>query len=108
MPFRRVGTQPRGVAPCGDRRELQSVVKAQSGSKGQTYEGESSLPSLALRADCVISWLACAALCMAIAVRGGAVGGVIFRTDQGSEYTGNLLVTACRSAGVTQSMGRTG
>jgi transposase InsO family protein len=33
---------------------------------------------------------------------------VLFHTDQGGEYTGNLFVEACRSAGVTQSMGRTG
>jgi putative transposase len=52
--------------------------------------------------------LARAALCVAIAIRGGAVAGVLFHTDQGGEYTGNLFVTACRSAGVTQSMGRTG
>jgi transposase InsO family protein len=52
--------------------------------------------------------LARAALCVAIAVRGGAVAGVLFHTDQGSEYTANLFVQACRSAGVTQSMGRTG
>jgi transposase InsO family protein len=52
--------------------------------------------------------LARAALCMAIAVRGGAVAGVIFHTDQGGEYTGELFAQACRDAGVTQSMGRTG
>lgn len=52
--------------------------------------------------------LARAALCMAIAVRGGSVRGVIFHTDQGGEYTGEIFVQACRSAGVTQSMGRTG
>jgi len=52
--------------------------------------------------------LARAALCVAIAVRGGAVAGVLFHTDQGSEYTANLFVQACRCAGVTQSMGRTG
>jgi putative transposase len=52
--------------------------------------------------------LARAALCVAIAVRGGVVAGVLFHTDQGSEYTANLFVEACRSAGVTQSMGRTG
>ena len=52
--------------------------------------------------------LARAALCVAIAIRGGAVAGVLFHTDQGGEYTGNLFVHACRSAGVTQSMGRTG
>ena len=49
-----------------------------------------------------------AALCMAIAVRGGAVAGVIFHTDQGGEYTREIFTAACRSAGVTQSMGRTG
>jgi transposase InsO family protein len=52
--------------------------------------------------------LARAALCVAIAVRGGSVTGVIFHTDQGGEYTGEIFAAACRSAGVTQSMGRTG
>jgi putative transposase len=52
--------------------------------------------------------LARAALCMAIAVRGGSVAGVLFHSDQGSEYTGRVFAEACRSAGVTQSMGRTG
>ena len=52
--------------------------------------------------------LARAALCVAITIRGGAVAGVLFHTDQGGEYTGNLFVNACRSAGVTQSIGRTG
>jgi putative transposase len=52
--------------------------------------------------------LARAALCMAIAVRGGSVDGVIFHTDQGGEYTGELFAQACRRAGITQSMGRTG
>ena len=52
--------------------------------------------------------LARAALCMAIAIRGGAVGGVIFHTDQGGEYTGALFAQACARAGITQSMGRTG
>jgi transposase InsO family protein len=52
--------------------------------------------------------LAKAALCVAIAVRGGDVAGVIFHTDQGGEYTGGLFATACARAGVTQSMGRTG
>ena len=36
----------------------------------------------------------------------GGRGAVSHR--QGSEYTGNLFVEACRSAGITESMGRTG
>ena len=52
--------------------------------------------------------LARAALCMAIAIRGGSVAGVICHTDQGGEYTGELFADACRNAHVTQSMGRTG
>jgi putative transposase len=52
--------------------------------------------------------LARAALCVAIAVRGGSVAGVVFHTDQGGEYTGEVFAQACRQAGVTQSMGRTG
>jgi putative transposase len=52
--------------------------------------------------------LARAALCTAIAVRGGEVTGVIFHTDQGGEYTGALFAQACANAGITQSMGRTG
>jgi len=52
--------------------------------------------------------LARAALCVAIAVRGGSVSGVLFHTDQGGEYTGEVFAEACRRAGVTQSMGRTG
>jgi putative transposase len=52
--------------------------------------------------------LARAALCMAVAVRGGDVAGVIFHTDQGGEYTGAVFAAACANAQVTQSMGRTG
>jgi transposase InsO family protein len=52
--------------------------------------------------------LARAALCVAIAVRGGSVAGVFFHTDQGGEYTGEGFAQACRRAGVRQSMGRTG
>lgn len=52
--------------------------------------------------------LATRALQMAIAVRGGrqAVTGVVFHTDQGSEYTAGPFRTACTRVGVTQSMGR--
>jgi putative transposase len=52
--------------------------------------------------------LAKAALCMAAAVRGGDVAGVIFHSDKGGEYTGELFAGACEALKVTQSMGRVG
>lgn len=52
--------------------------------------------------------LAVASLQMAVAARGGVVAGVVFHSDQGSEYTAELFQTACRRMGVVQSMGRVG
>ena len=52
--------------------------------------------------------LAKAALQVAIAIRGGSVAGVLMHTDQGGEYTGEVFAAACVTAGITQSMGRTG
>jgi transposase InsO family protein len=52
--------------------------------------------------------LAKAALCMAAAVRGGEVSGVVFHTDKGSEYVGGVFSEACTALGVVQSMGRVG
>jgi putative transposase len=64
--------------------------------------------------------LACAAIKMAVAARGGvdAVNGpdwrtdetqrVIFHTDRGSTYTANSFTKVCRQLGVRQSMGRVG
>lgn len=54
--------------------------------------------------------LAYPALAMAAAVRGGkeAVAGVVFHTDQGSEYTAGSFRTACTRIGIAQSMGRVG
>ena len=52
--------------------------------------------------------LAYGALAMAVAVRGGAVPGVIMHTDQGSEYTARLFRAACERLGICQSMGRPG
>lgn len=52
--------------------------------------------------------LAKAALCMAAAVRGGKVAGVIFHSDKGGEYTGDTFAKACEALGVVQSMGRVG
>jgi transposase InsO family protein len=52
--------------------------------------------------------LAYGALTMAVAVRGGQVPGVVFHTDQGSEYTAGLVRAACERLGIVQSMGRPG
>ncbi|WP_206646008.1 IS3 family transposase [Actinomyces oricola] len=64
--------------------------------------------------------LACSALKMAIAARGGVnqvnqpgwqtdeTRRVIFHTDRGSTYTANSFTTLCRKLGVRQSMGRVG
>ncbi|GAA3826089.1 hypothetical protein GCM10022226_53540 [Sphaerisporangium flaviroseum] len=52
--------------------------------------------------------LTIAALQMAAVTRGGAIDGVIFHTDRGSEYTAARFQAACRHWGVVQSMGRVG
>ena len=54
--------------------------------------------------------LACAAITMAVAARGGrqAVHGVIFHTDRGSTYTADKFTALCRGLGIRQSMGRVG
>ena len=52
--------------------------------------------------------LAYGALAMAVAVRGGAVPGVVLHTDQGSEYTAGSFRAACERLGIAQSMGRPG
>jgi len=52
--------------------------------------------------------LARAALCMAAAVRGGNIRGVIFHSDKGGEYTGDTFAKTCKALGVIQSMGRVG
>jgi transposase InsO family protein len=52
--------------------------------------------------------LARAALCMAAAVRGGRVAGVVFHSDRGGEYSGDVFAQACVGLGAIQSMGRAG
>lgn len=69
--------------------------------------GSRRLPGFAMSAH-HDSALAKAALCMAAAVRGGDVDGVIFHSDKGGEYVGDLFAGACHALGVTQSMGRVG
>jgi putative transposase len=54
--------------------------------------------------------LACSAIEMAVAARGGAeqIAGVIFHTDRGSTYTAEKFTGLCRRLGIRQSMGRVG
>jgi len=52
--------------------------------------------------------LAYGALMMAVTVRGGQAPGVVFHTDQGSEYTAGVVRAACGRLGIAQSMGRPG
>ena len=60
--------------------------------------------------------LACAAIKMAVAARGGRQATwrdaeserVIFHTDRGSTYTANTFTRLCRQLGIRQSMGRVG
>jgi len=54
--------------------------------------------------------LACEAIKMAVAARGGAeqIKDVIFHTDRGSTYTANSFTTLCRRLKIRQSMGRVG
>jgi putative transposase len=54
--------------------------------------------------------LACEAITMAVAARGGAepIKGVIFHTDRGSTYTAASFTTLCRRLQIRQSMGRVG
>lgn len=54
--------------------------------------------------------LACQAITMAVAARGGTdqIRGVIFHTDRGSTYTANDFTKLCRRLEIRQSMGRVG
>ena len=91
---------------CGDLTEIPTV-------EGKLYLaivldlGSRRLPGFAL-GDHHDSALAKAALCMAAAVRGGDVHGVVFHSDKGGEYVGGLFTRACHALGVKQSMGRVG
>ncbi|AEA28859.1 Integrase catalytic region (plasmid) [Pseudonocardia dioxanivorans CB1190] len=54
--------------------------------------------------------LACDAITMAVAARGGAehIAEVIFHTDRGSTYTADKFTVLCRRLQIGQSMGRVG
>jgi transposase InsO family protein len=54
--------------------------------------------------------LACEAIRIAVAVRGGReqIHGVIFHTDRGSTYTAAAFTRLCQRLGIRQSMGRVG
>ena len=45
---------------------------------------------------------------MAAATRGGDIAGVIFHSDKGGEYIGDVFAGACKTLGVIQPMGRVG
>ncbi|KXX59928.1 transposase [Rhodococcus sp. LB1] len=45
---------------------------------------------------------------MAVRIRGGDVGGVIFHSDRGTQYTAAAFVDVCRRHGIQQSRGRVG
>lgn len=91
---------------CGDLTEMPT-------DEGQLYLatvldlGSRRLPGFAM-SEHHDSELAKTALCMAAAIRGGDVAGVIFHTDNGGEYVGDLFAGACSALKVTQSMGRVG
>jgi putative transposase len=59
-------------------------------------------------ADHLRASLACDALRMAVATRGGTVGGVIFHSDRGCQYTSAEFRALCEAHTVRQSMGKTG
>ena len=54
--------------------------------------------------------LACQAITMAVAARGGAenIRGVVFHTDRGSTYTAHDFIRLCQRLKINQSMGRVG
>jgi len=54
--------------------------------------------------------LACDAIKMAVAVRGGAdhIAGVVFHTNRGSTYTASSFTSLCSGLTIRQSMGRVG
>jgi len=91
---------------CGDLTEIGT-------EEGKLYLatvldlGSRRLPGFAI-GDHHDAPLAKAALCMAAAVRGGNVAGVVFHSDKGSEYTGHVFTQACTALKVRQSMGRVG
>jgi transposase InsO family protein len=103
---REFSTGPVNQRWCGDLTEIPT-------DEGKLYLatvldlGSRRVPGFAL-GEHHDSPLAKAALRMAAAVRGGDVAGVVFHTDKGGEYVGDLFARACKQLKVTQSMGRVG
>ena len=52
--------------------------------------------------------LVCATLQTAVAFRGGVPPGLVFHTDQGSEYNNDAVAALCGRLGIVQSTGRVG
>ncbi|MCA9764559.1 MAG: IS3 family transposase [Gemmatimonadetes bacterium] len=99
-------TGPTDQRWCGDLTEIPT-------GEGKLYLaivldlGSRRLPGFAI-SEHHDAAVARAALVMAAAVRGGNVDGVIFHSDKGGEYIGDLFASACEALGVVQSMGRVG
>lgn len=99
-------TGPTNQRWCGDLTEIPT-------EQGKLYLaivldlGSRRMPGFAM-SEHHDSAVAKAALCMAAATRGGDIGGVIFHSDKGGEYVGELFSSACDALGVNQSMGRVG
>lgn len=91
---------------CGDLTEIPT-------GEGKLYLaivldlGSRRLPGFAM-SEHHDSKVARAALMMAAAVRGGHVDGVVFHSDKGGEYVGDLFASACEALRIVQSMGRVG
>jgi putative transposase len=92
---------------CGDFKQIDT-------NEGPLYLGSVEdlfsrrLVGFAMSEQYPTAELAKAAIHMAVAVRGGDVAGVIFHTDQGTQYSADAFAEACRALHITQSMGRVG
>ena len=95
-------------------REGMRVAKAKGKLRGKQPKlnprQEAHLVDLYRQGEHSTAELACAAIEMAVAARGGTdqIAGVIFHTDRGSTYTAERFTALCRRLGIRQSMGRVG
>jgi hypothetical protein len=90
--------------------ELQRIIEARAATAIDGYDLISGLAGTAryLLERSAEDPESKAALCEAVALRGGDVKGVIFHSDRGSEYTADLFEGLGAKLGIIQSMGRVG